>query len=63
MLHTILGNSKPFKNDEKMLFILPQKLFSFSRYLRFCPYFMVLSQNGLIKKIILISNFMTSQPG
>ena len=46
-----------------MLFILPQKLFSFSRFLSFCPDFLVKYQNGLIKKIRLISNFMTSKPG
>ena len=44
-----------------MLFISPQKLFSFSRYLSFCLDFLVISQNGLIKKIRLISNFMTWQ--
>ena len=43
-----------------MLFISPQKLFSFSRYLSFCLDFLV---NGLIRNIILISKFMTSQPG
>ena len=46
-----------------MFFIPPQKLFSFSRYLSFCLDFLVMYQNVLIKKIRLISNFMTSQPG
>ena len=46
-----------------MLFISPQKLFSFSRYLSFCLDFSVMYRNGLIKKIRVISNFMTSQPG
>ena len=46
-----------------MLFILPKKLFSFSRYLSFCLDFLVMQQNGLIRKIRLISNFLTSQPG
>ena len=46
-----------------MLFISPKKLFSFSRYLSFCLDFLVMYQNGLIKKIRLISNFVTSQPG
>ena len=45
-----------------MLFISPQKLFSFSRYSSFCLDVLVRYQNGLIKKISLISNFMTSQP-
>ena len=46
-----------------MLFISPLKLFSFSRYLNFCLEFLVMYQRGLIRKITLISNFMTSQPG
>ena len=41
-----------------MLFTSPQKLFSLSRYLSFCFYFLVMYRNGLIKKIRLISNFM-----
>ena len=45
-----------------MLFISPQKFFSFSRYLSFCLDFLVIYQNGLIKKIRLFSDFMTSQP-
>ena len=46
-----------------MLFISPQKLFLFSRYLSFYLDFFVMYQNGLIKKTRLISNFMTSQSG
>ena len=46
-----------------MLFISPQNLFSFSRYLSFCLEFLVMYRNGLFKKIMLISNFMTPQPG
>ena len=46
-----------------MFFISPQKLFPFSRYLSFCLEFLVFYQNGLIRKIRLISKFMTSQPG
>ena len=38
-------------------------LFSFSRYLSFCVDFLVMYKNGLIRKIRLISKFMTSQPG
>ena len=34
-----------------MLFILPQKLFWFWRYLRFCLDFLVMYRKGLIKKI------------
>ena len=40
-----------------MLLISPQKLFLFSRYLSFCLDFLVLQQNGLIRKIRLISIF------
>ena len=46
-----------------MLFISPQKLFPFSRYLSFCLDFLAMSENGPIKKIRLISYFMTSQSG
>ena len=46
-----------------MLFISPQKLFSFSRYLNFCLDFSVMQQNNLIRKIPLIANFLTSQSG
>ena len=34
-----------------MLFISPQKLLSFRRYLSFCLDFLVMYRNGLIKKI------------
>ena len=46
-----------------MLFISPQRLFSFSRYLSFCLNFLLMYRNDLMKKIRLISNFMTSQAG
>ena len=46
-----------------MLFISHEKPFLFSRYLSFCLVFLVMHENGLIKKKRLISNFMTSQPG
>ena len=46
-----------------MLFISPQKLFSFSRYLNFCLDFLVMQQNDLIRNINSISNFLTSLPG
>ena len=32
-----------------MLFISPQKFFSFSRYLSFCLTFLIMHRNGLIK--------------
>ena len=47
----------------KNAFYFTSKALSFSRYLNFCLDFLVTQQNGLIRKISLISNFMTSQPG
>ena len=46
-----------------MPFISSQKPFSFSRYLNFCLDFLAMTKNGLIRKIMLISEFMTSKPG
>ena len=46
-----------------MLFISPQKLYSLSRYLNICLEFFAMHKKGLIRKIRLISKFMTSQPG
>ena len=46
-----------------MILISCLKLFAFSRYLSFCLDFLVISQNGFIRKIRLISDFMMSQPG
>ena len=46
-----------------MLFILTLKLFSFTRYFNFCFDFLVMYKNGLIRKIRLISKYMTSQQG
>ena len=61
-LPQFLTTESPLKGW-KMLFISPQKLFSFSRYLSFCLDFFVMYENGVIRKIRLISNFMTSQRG
>ena len=44
-------------------FILSEKLFSFSRYLTFCPDISVMYRNGLIRKVRLILKFMRSQLG
>ena len=57
---TIFGNRKHFKHDEKCFLI---RLFSFSRYLRFCLDILVLYKNSLIRNIMLVLKFMTSQPG
>ena len=45
----------------KMVFISPQKLVSFSRYWSFWLDFLVMYQNGLIKKIKFISNLTLLQ--
>ena len=47
----------------KCLFFHLFQLFSFSRYLNVCLYFLVMNKNGLIKKARLISTFMTSERG
>ena len=47
----------------KMLFILPQKLFSFSRYSSFCLDFLVMYQKGLIKanfKFLDVTSWLTT---
>ena len=44
-----------------MLFISPQNLVSFSRYLSFCLDFLVMYKNSLIRKMRLISKFISSQ--
>ena len=46
-----------------MIFVSCQKLFSFLIYLHFCPDIWVMQENGLIKKLRVISKFMTSQTG
>ena len=46
-----------------MLFISPQKLFSFSRYLNFCLDFLVMQENSSIRKIRSITNLLMTQHG
>ena len=43
--------------------IWPWKFFPFSRHLNFCPDFLFMQKNSLIRKIRLISKSMTSQAG
>ena len=51
-------------NEQKcVLLLIKKKLFLFSRYLNICLDFLVMQKNGLIRKIMIISTFMTSQPG
>ena len=47
----------------KRAFISPEKLFSFSRYLNFCLDVLFMNKNGFIRKIRLISKFITPLPG
>ena len=61
-LRQFLATESPLKMM-KNAFYFTSKRFSFSRYLTFCLDFFVMHQNGLIIKIRLISNFLTSQPG
>ena len=46
-----------------MLSILPEKLFSFSRYLNFCLDFSIMQKSDLIRMIRLSSKYMTPKPG
>ena len=46
----------------KDAFYFTSNLFWFSRYLIVCLDLLVMQQNGLMRKVSLISNFMTSQP-
>ena len=56
----LMSIESPLKNDNE--FISPQKVFSFSKYLSFCLYFLVMYEKGLIRKIRLISKSMAPQP-
>ena len=61
-LRDFLATESPLKLM-KSAFYFASKAFPLSRYLSFCLDFFVLYQNGLVKKIRLISNFLTSQTG
>ena len=61
-LRQFLANESPLKMM-KNAFYLTLKAPSFSKYLSFCLDFLVMYQNGLIRKMRLISKLMTSQPG
>ena len=41
-----------------MLFISPQKFFSFSRYLNFCLDFLLMWENGLIRRQNLVNKHL-----
>ena len=61
-LRQFLATESPLKMMKNAFYLTSKFLFSL-RYLSFCLDFFVMYRNGLIKKIRLISNFMTSQPG
>ena len=61
-LRQFLATENPLKMMKKAFYFTSKFLLSL-RYLSFCLDFLVMYRNGLIKKIRLISNFMTSQPG
>ena len=61
-LGQFLENETPLKMM-KNAFYFTYRLFSFSRYLSFWLNFLVMYKSGLIRKIRLISKFMTPQPG
>ena len=58
----LFASMKTFEKWWKMLFILLQKVFSFSRLLNFCIDFLSYRKSGLIRKIRFIWKFMTPQP-
>ena len=47
----------------KNVFYYTSKDFFVLKIFKFCVDFLIMCQNGLIRKVGLISNFMTSQPG
>ena len=62
-LRQFLAPESPLGLMKKNIFFFTLKLFLFSRYLIYCLDFLVMLKNSLIRKIRLISKFMTSQPG
>ena len=63
-LRQFLATESPLKmkNDEKC-FSFPLKISFCPQDLCLCLNYLVVYQNGLVRKIRLFSNFMTSQPG
>ena len=47
----------------KNVFYYTSKDFFVLKIFKFCVDFLIMYQNGLIRKVGLISNFVTSQPG
>ena len=61
-LRQFLATEGSLKMMKKAFYFTSKFLLSLS-YLSFCLNYLVMYRNGLIKKIRLISNFMTSEPG
>ena len=61
-LRQFLSTESPLKMM-KNAFYFTSKALSVLKKLNFCFDFLAMCQKGLIKKIRLISNFMTSKPG
>ena len=61
-LRQFLTIGSPLKMMKNAFYFASKALFVLKIF-KFCLDFLVMYQNGLIKKVGLISNFMTSQPG
>ena len=61
-LRQFLAAESPLKMMKNAFYFTLISLFVLKRYLNFCFDFLFMEKNGLIRKIRLISNFMTSQP-
>ena len=61
-LRQFLTTASPLKMM-KSAFYFTSKALSLLKIFKFLSSYLVMYPNGLIKKIRLISNFMTSQPG
>ena len=61
-LRQFLTTESPLKMM-KSVFYFTSKALSVLKIFKFLSSYLVMYQNGLIKKIRLISNFMTLQPG
>ena len=61
-LRQFLATESPLKMMKNDFYFTSKALFV-HKILKFCFDFLVMYQNGLIKKVRPISNFMTSQPG
>ena len=61
-LRQFLATESPLKMMKNAFYFTSKALFVLKIF-KFCLEFLVMYQNGLIKTIRIISNFMTSRPG